>query len=121
MRPKISLLLIPAALLLAACAHHPENFYFGSYSEAERFYNRGEYAKALEKYQAYREENPEGNLAVISLYYMAKSHAAMGHTEEAKSLFQKVMKEHPGLVWANFSEAQLKELDNGKNPVQNSK
>ena len=114
---------IPIAIsfmILTSCAHHrgAENYYFGNYSEAERLYQKGQYEKAIQKYTAYRDENPEGNLAVISEYYIAKSHAALGHNDEAKSLFQKIIKEHPDMVWANFSETQLKELEAGEKPAE---
>ena len=48
---------------------------------------------------------------MIARYYMGKCYAAMGKPAEAKEIFQKITKEHPDLVWANFSEAQLKELN----------
>lgn len=97
--------------ILSSCAaRKSQNFYFGNYSEAERFYSKGEYKKAIEKYEAYREENPEGNLAVIAQYYMAKSHQALGEVDQAKALYETIVKEHPDLVWANFSQTQLKEL-----------
>ena len=98
---------------LTSCARYrgPEHFYFGNYSEAEKYYNKGEYAKAIEQYQAYIDENPDGNLAVISEYYIGKSHMALGHTEEAKTIFSKIAEQHPDLVWANFSKTQLKELE----------
>ena len=108
--------LVPAAFFLfltASCAHRVENYYFGNYSEAERLYNKGEFEKAIQKYQAYIDQNPEGNLAVISLYYMARSHGALGHAEEAKRLYQQIMKDDPDAVWAHFSETQLKELEGG--------
>ncbi len=89
------------------------DYYFGSYSEAEIFYNRKEYQKAIQRYQSYIDENPEGNLAVISQYYIAKSHLALGRTDEAKALFSKILSEHPDMVWANFSEGQLKEIEKG--------
>ncbi len=96
---------------VTSCAHNRESFYFGNYSEAEQLYNQGEYEKAIQKYQAYRDENLEGNMAVIALYYMGKSHAALKHTDEAREIFQQIIKDHPDAVWANFSETQLKELD----------
>ena len=107
------LLISVMAFSLVSCARrqNPDNFYFGAYSEAEALYNRKDYEKAVQKYQAYIDENPEGNLAVISHYYMGRSHAALGHMEEAKSIFQKIVQEHPNLVWANFAETQLKELE----------
>ena len=106
------ILLILVALIGFSCARgeKPENFYFGTYSEAEQLYNRKEYEKAIQKYQAYIDENPEGNLAVISQYYIGKSYSALGRNEEAKSIFERITKDHPDLIWANFSETQLKEM-----------
>lgn len=112
-------LLIMSFFFLTSCARGgSDRFYFGSYSEAEQLYNKGEYEKAIEKYQAYVDENPEGNLAVISLYYMAKSHAALGHVGEAKSLYQRIIRDYPKLVWADFSETQLKGLEEKAAPAQ---
>ena len=98
------------ALLAAGCVHNPEQFYFGSYSQAEYFYNKGQYERAIQKYQAYIDENPEGHLAIISQYYIGRSHRALGHTEEARQIFQDIVQKHPDVVWANFSETQLKEI-----------
>ena len=117
-------ILLLAAVILSGCLHrgHREgDYYFGSYSEAEIFYNRKEYQKAIQRYQSYIDENPEGNLAVISQYYIAKSHAALGHTDEAKAIFQKILKEHPEMVWANFAEGQLKELEKSSPVVESKK
>lgn len=106
------LLLIVITFSVMSCARRqgPDNFYFGAYSEAEALYNRKEYEKAIQKYQAYVDENPEGNLAVISRYYMGRSYAALGKTEQAKEIFEKIVAQHPNLVWANFADTQLKEL-----------
>ena len=105
------LILFALILLSFSCAHRPENFYFGNYSEAEQLYGRGEFDKAIQKYQAYIDENPEGNLAVIAQYYIAKSHAALGHLEDAKRIFKTIVEKHSDGVWANFSETQLKEIE----------
>lgn len=104
--------LILSGLLMTSCASRggPERYYFGDYSEAERLYTKGEYETAIQKYQSYLENNPEGNLAVIALYYIGKSHAAMGHADQAKDVYQKIIKEYPDLVWADFAENQLKEM-----------
>ncbi|MBI3307299.1 MAG: tetratricopeptide repeat protein [Candidatus Omnitrophica bacterium] len=112
---KIFWLLI-LALSLSSCAkmktfHGPEQYYFGTYSEAERYYNKGEYEKAVVKYKAFLNEKPEGNLAVISQYYIGKSYAAMGKTADAKKVFKKLVKDYPDLVWANFAKNQLKEME----------
>lgn len=107
----LHILLLVTILSFSACARNPEKFYFGSYSEAETLYRKGDYDRAIQKYQAYTDENPEGNLAVISQYYIARSHAALGHKDEASSIFQRIIKDHPETVWANFSETQLKQLE----------
>lgn len=102
---------------ISSCAYeHPENSYFGNYSEAEQLYRRGQYEKAIQRYQAYIDENPEGNLAVISLYYIGKSRRALGQIAEAKSIFQKIMHDNPDLVWANLSETQVKEIEAAPTP-----
>lgn len=97
-------------MFLSSCASSPERYYFGSYSEAERYYNKGEYAKAIDKYKEYLSENPEGNLAVIAHYYLAKSNDSLGKTDEARKIYQEIIDKHPDLVWADFSKTQLKEI-----------
>ena len=96
-------------LALTSCRSNP-SFNFGAYSEAEKFYEKREYGKAIAKYEAYVRENPEGNLAVISYYYMAKSYEGVGNVDKAKELYEKITQEHPRLVWANFARARLQEL-----------
>ncbi len=103
-----------AALNFSCARHSPEAFYFGNYSEAEGFYQKGDYERAIQKYQAYIDENPEGNLAIIASYYIAKSYAALGQTDEAAARYQALIKDHPDVVWANFAETQVKELEFGK-------
>ena len=98
-------------LAFAGCQSQPPQFQFGAYSEAERCYEKKEYAKAIAKYQEYLRENQEGNMTVIARYYMAKSHEALGQTDEARSLYEKIMKEHPKLIWAEFSKSRLQEID----------
>lgn len=112
----IVLLLLSVAA--AGCARRPseDNFYFGTYSQAEALYNRKDYERAIQKYQAYIDENPEGNLAAIARYYMGRSYAALGKKEEAKALFERVAKDHSDLVWANFSKTQIKELEKPAEP-----
>ncbi len=112
---KLTALLVLLTLVFTGCMsrrHSEEEFYFGNYSEAESFYNRKQYDKALQRYQAYVDENPEGNLAVIAKYYMGRCHAALGHIDEAKSIYQNIAARHSDLVWGNFAENQLKELEN---------
>ncbi len=107
------LMLISFALLSSSCLRwrrNPERFYFGNYSEAEALFNKGKYAEALAKYDAYVTENPEGNLAVIADYYRAKCHVTLGHKGEARALFSEIIKKHSETVWAKFAQSQLDDL-----------
>ena len=112
---KIALCLL-AALVLSSCAKlrkNPERFYFGNYSEAEAAFNKGDYALALDKYSAYIAENPEGNLAVIANYYMAKSYASLGQKDKSAALYHEIIAKHADTVWAKFSQTQLEDLKAG--------
>lgn len=94
-----------------------ETYYFGTYSEAEKFYNQQSYEKAIAAYQAYIDENPEGNLAVIARYYIGKSHLALGHNAEAKAAFEEIVQKHPDSTWGNFAQTQLKDMGATPTPV----
>lgn len=104
-----NLLVFSLLIFLIGCQRTP-TFQFGAYSEAEQFYEKGKYEKAIAKYQEYLKENREGNMAVIAYYYMAKSYQNLGLTREARQLYKRIVKEYPDLIWADFSKTQLKEL-----------
>lgn len=86
------------------------SFNFGAYSEAEKLYEKRKYKEAIAKYGEYLTENPEGNMAVIANYYMAKSYEALGEWGKAGALYEKIVREHSDLPWANFSRERLTEL-----------
>ncbi len=110
MKIQFRFLLLLLGLGWAGCQSRPQQFEFGAYSQAERHYEKKEYAKAIEKYQEYLRQNREGNMAVIATYYLAKSHEELGQQDEARALYEKITKESPSLIWAEFSQARLKEL-----------
>ncbi|MFA7255044.1 MAG: tetratricopeptide repeat protein [Candidatus Omnitrophota bacterium] len=99
------------SVLFASCAFHSSKHSFGPYSAAETFYSKGNYPKAIEKYQEYLAENPKGNLAATAEYYVAKSYAASGNPDRARESFERVLKTFPGTSWAAFSKEQLEALD----------
>ena len=98
-------------LIFSGCIQSRGAFYFGDYSEAESLFKHGQYERAIQKYQSYIDSNPEGNLAVISEYYIARSHAALGHVKEAKEIYKEISEKYPQAIWANFSQTQLKALE----------
>ncbi|OGX14576.1 MAG: hypothetical protein A2351_01390 [Omnitrophica bacterium RIFOXYB12_FULL_50_7] len=98
------------SVTLASCAFHSSSRSFGPYSEAENFYKNGNYPKAIEKYREYLAVNPQGNLAAIAEYYVAKSLVASGDTAKAIESFKQVVVQYPQTSWADFAEEQLELL-----------
>lgn len=96
-------------LSLGGCQTKP-TFNFGAYSEAERLYEKKQYPKAIAKYEEYVRENPEGNMAVISYYSMAKSYEALSQTDQAREFYEKIVREYPEEIWSDFAKSRLKEL-----------
>ncbi len=97
-------------VMFASCAFHSPKYSFGPYSEAENFYKKGNYPKAIEKYQEYLASAPRGNMAAIAEYYIAKSHLASGDTAKAREGFDRVVTQFPGTSWADFAKEQLETL-----------
>lgn len=97
-------------VMLASCASGSSKRSFGPYSDAETFYKKGNYPKAIEKYQEYINANPQGNLAATAQYYIAKSYAASGDAAKAVENFEQVVKQYPQTSWADFAKEQLELL-----------
>ena len=106
---KIRLFAVWALLgrMFASCAHGSSLHSFGPYSEAETFYKEGNYPKAIEKYQEYLTANPQGNLAAIAEYYIAKSYLVSGDKTRARKSFERVVKQYPKTSWADFALEQI--------------
>ncbi len=103
--------LVMAVILCASCASNSsvENR-FGPYSEAEGYYQKGKYGEAAAQYEKYLSENPQGSLATVASYYLAKCYASLGKTDAAKAGFQKIIADSPKTTWADFSKKQLEIL-----------
>ena len=106
---KAFVLILAVPFLIAACAHVRETD-VGHYSKAEKYYAQGKFGKAIEEYGAYLTKEPDGNMAIIAHYYIAKSHLELGHVAEAKAGFQNVIDQYPQSDWAQFAADRLKEL-----------
>ena len=89
-----------------ACASQSLNS-FGPYSAAEAYYGKGNYPKAIEKYQEYLTANPQASLAPIAEYYVGKSYAASGDKVKAIETFKRVSSQYPKTSWAEFAKDQL--------------
>jgi TolA-binding protein len=106
------MILALSGMMLTSCAFRSSKHAFGPYSEAEDFYKKGDYPKAIEKYQEYLVGHPQGNMAAIAEYYIAKSHLASGDVVKARESFEQVVKLYPQTSWADFSKEQLENLQN---------
>ena len=102
-------------MMLASCAFRSSSRSFGPYSDAENFYKKGDYTKAIGKYQEYLSGHPQGNMAAIAAYYIAKSYAASGDMVKAREHFKRVIKQYPQTSWAEFSQEQLDMLQGTAN------
>ena len=100
-----------SGLIFASCASCPSKNAFGPYSEAETFYGKGNYSKAIEKYGEYLSKNPQGSLAAVAQYYIAKSYIASKDSAKARASFEQVVKQYPQTSWAEFAKEQLKSWD----------
>jgi TolA-binding protein len=94
-----------------SCASQSGINSFGPYSAAETYYDKGNYPKAIEKYQEYLARNPQGTMAAIAKYYVAKSYLISGNAGKARENFELVVKQFPGTSWAEFAKEQLKSLN----------
>ena len=104
---KILLAGVLLSAMVSSCAFRSMSHAFGSYSEAEAFYEKGNYPKAIEKYQEYLAVNPQGNMAAMATYYIAKSYVAAKDKSKACEKFEQVVEQYPQTSWAAFAKDQL--------------
>jgi len=111
MKMKLLAVAMLCGFVFASCAFRSSESSFGPYSSAEGYYGKGNYPKAIEKYQEYLAGNPQGNMAAIAEYYIGKSYAASGDMVKARESFDRVIAGFPETSWADFSKEQLKNLE----------
>ncbi len=102
--------LMLGSVLLASCASRSSENSFGPYSAAEAYYKKGDYPKAIGKYQEYLAGDPQGNMAAVAEYSIAKSYAAAGDLTKTRESFDRVVTKFPQTSWAAFAKEQLKTL-----------
>jgi branched-chain amino acid transport system substrate-binding protein len=99
MRPIKIVLFLTVAFLLVACAIKPVPEKAGPgyqlFSQAEKMLQAKSYEKALELFKEYYERFPDGPLADAALMKMASIHATLGDFEQARSIYHRLIDEHP--------------------------
>jgi ABC-type branched-subunit amino acid transport system substrate-binding protein/outer membrane protein assembly factor BamD (BamD/ComL family) len=100
MKPIKIVLFLTMALLLGACAIKPVPEKAGPgyqlFSQAEKMMQEKSYEKALEHFKEYYERFPDAPLADAALMKMASIHATLGDFEQARSIYHRLIGEHPG-------------------------
>jgi len=83
------------------------------YNKAVRLYEKGRWDQAREFFHQYLAEYSEGPLYVTSLYYLGYCYQQLGNTQEAISIYHKVMDEAQGedAFWGEMAESRTKELE----------
>ena len=99
MRPIKIVMFLTVAFLLVACAIKPVPEKAGPgyqlFSQAEKMLQAKSYEKALELFKEYYERFPDGPLADAALMKMASVHATLGDFEQARSIYHRLIDEHP--------------------------
>ena len=109
-RIKIFAACLVMGFLGISCASQTPASSFGPYSAAETYYAKGNYPKAVEKYQEYLSGNPQGVFAATSEYYIGKSQLLSGDASKARESFERVVTQYPQTSWADFAKEQLDAL-----------
>ena len=83
------------------------------YNKAVRLYEKGRWDQARELFHQYLAEYSDSPLYVTSLYYLGYCYEQLGDTQEAVSIYHKVMDEAQGgdAFWGEMAENRTKELE----------
>ena len=83
------------------------------YNKAVRLYEKGKWDQAREFFHQYLAEYSDSSLYVTSLYYLGYCYEQLGNTQEAVSIYHKVMDEAKGgdAFWGEMAENRTKEQE----------
>jgi len=76
----------------------------------EAFYAQRNYATAVAEFHKVIQNYPRGNKVAAAKLKIAYCHVALGHTETARELLQKLVREHPSSSPAKLAAGRLKTL-----------
>ncbi len=81
------------------------------YLQARILYSDGDYAHAIQAFGQYLDTSPTGDQVPNSLFWMAESAFALGHYEEAASLYTKIVQGYPSSFKWEASRYRLSVID----------
>ena len=81
------------------------------FDTAKDLQNDGKYAQAIAEYKAFIAERDYKGLLPFAQYNIARSYRMLGNMPEARAAYAKVIENYPESHPAEWSKAELKELD----------
>jgi tol-pal system protein YbgF len=94
---------------IADCPQH-ENVSNAYYWIGESYYSQEQYAKAIEQYDQLLAKFPGSTNTGRTLYKLARCKQELGKGAEAKTLYEKLVKEHGGTLEAEQAAQRLKDM-----------
>ena len=83
----------------------------GLYLQARILYSDGDFSHAIQAFGQYLELSPGGDQVPNALFWMAESAFALGHYEEAGSLYNKIVQGYPSSFKLEASRYRLSVID----------
>jgi len=83
----------------------------GLYLQARILYSDGDYAHAIQAFGQYLDLAPTGDQVPNALFWMAESAFALGHYQEAASLYTKIVQGYPSSFKLEASRYRLSVID----------
>lgn len=81
-----------------------------SYYRAKKAYEKKNYSKAETSYQQFIDDNPDGPVNEIALYYLASSKQHLGNFEGARELYQKLIDTYQTGFWVDLARQELDDI-----------
>jgi len=115
------LLLLACSLIQGGCASHqptlddtsyyqPLNTIQQEFYDIQTMYESGKFVETISLGEVFLSKYARDILSVAVHYYMAASYQNTGKKEEAKALFEQILKTHPDDEWGKLAQVGLEEL-----------
>jgi len=104
--------LLALGLVVATGCKMTPTIQIPDYSEAKDLKKVGDYAGAIEKFNAYIQNNKDGILVPYAKFHIADCYREMGDVEKAKAAYNALIKEHADsepAAWAKKDLDMIKE------------
>lgn len=80
------------------------------FSQAQKDFNSGNYARSAQGYKSYLDKNPRGKYVTFSHYRIGICFEKLGQKKEARYFYKKTVKRNPHSKWGKLAKKRLKTL-----------